>query len=121
MTKYSNPRLRATVENWPLGRHKRGTAVFWIQTDIRRGQRACRITTGAVKKLAYARKVRIVDGDDGRIYIIMLTKPGFIVVDRSDMRFSEEAIFPTIGYGDERSNDPRFAEVMALFDAEVPA
>jgi hypothetical protein len=65
MKTYSNPRLEATIENWPSG-SKRVTAVFSIEIHPNRGQRAVRKITGAAKKLTYATAARIVDGDDGR-------------------------------------------------------
>jgi hypothetical protein len=40
-------------------------ARFWIE-QTPKGERAVRQTNGAAKKLTYARKMRIVDGDDGR-------------------------------------------------------
>jgi hypothetical protein len=65
---------------------------------LKRGQRAIRQTTGAAKKLTYARQVRIVDGDDGRTYIAALTAHGFVSIMRGDMKFQHEGIHP----GDER-------------------
>jgi len=104
MTTYSNPRLRATIENWPNG-GKRCTAVFMIERT-NKGERGVRTTTGAPKKLTYARKARIVDGDDGRTYIAELTMYGFVTIMRGDMKFQEEVI---------HENNPRHAEVLALF------
>jgi hypothetical protein len=75
-TTYSNPRLAARIEDWPIGT-KRTVAVFQVETHPTRGQRATRYTlhpdTGrpnATKKLTYAEKVRIVDGDDLRLFPI---------------------------------------------------
>jgi len=103
---YTNPRLQATIENWPSG-SKRVTATFHIETDPKRGERAVRVTTGKPVKLTYASKVRIVDGDDGRTYIAQLTPAyGHISIMRGDMKYSEEAIFDT---------DPRYPALRALF------
>ena len=102
---YSNPRMRAVIENWPNGGH-RVTATFEIETDPKRGQRGVRTTTGAPKKLTYARQARIVDGDDGRTYIAELTEYGHISVMRGDMKYQAETIHP---------EDPRYAEVLELF------
>jgi hypothetical protein len=117
MHTYSNPRMEAVIENWPSGKH-RVTAVFKIQVHPTHGERATRGTTdprtGLVckpKVLTYARKCRIVDGDDGRTYLLNLTASGHISVFQSNMQYNEEAIFP---------DDPRYAEVRALFDV-VPA
>jgi len=105
MTTYSNPRLHAEIANWPHG-SKRVTAIFDIETG-KGGERAVRTTTGAPKKLTYARKVRIVDGDDGRTYIAQLTMYGFVSVMRGDMKYQHESIHPT---------DPNYNAAMALFD-----
>ena len=104
MTNYSNPRMSATIENWPHG-GKRVTANFTIESD-KRGERAVRITTGAPKKLTYARKMRIVDGDDGRTYIAELSMYGHITIMNGDMKYSKETIF---------NGDPRMPELLALF------
>jgi hypothetical protein len=65
---YSNPRMRAVIPNWPNG-GKRVTATLEIEIVKGRGERAVRTTTGAPKKLTYADRMRIVDGDDGQTYI----------------------------------------------------
>lgn len=110
MTAYSNPRMYALIENWPLGRDRRGTASFEIEQHPTRGERAVRVTTGAPKTLTYARKARIVDGDDGKTYIAELSMYGHINIMRGDMKFSHETVF---------DRDPRHAELMALFATEA--
>jgi len=104
MTEYSNPRLRAVIDNWPIG-SKRCTATFMIERNGK-GERGVRTTVGAPKKLTYARKARIVDGDDGRTYIAELSAYGFVSIMRGDMKFQHEAVFDT---------DPRFRAIMSLF------
>ena len=106
MTAYSNPRMSATIDNWPSG-SQRVTAQFAIEADPKRGERATRTTTGATKKLTFARKMRIVDGDDGRTYIAALTGYGHITIHKGDMKFHEETIF---------EREPRYAELLALFN-----
>lgn len=103
---YSNPRKRATIENWPHG-SKRVTAQFVIEVHPNRGERAVRTTTGAPKKLTFAKQMCIVDGNDGRTYIAALTGYGHITIHRGDMKFNEESFF---------ERDPRYAEIRALFD-----
>jgi hypothetical protein len=103
--KYSNPRMSATIENWPSGRTKRVTARFQIE-QTSRGERAVRITDGAPKKLTFAKMARIVDGDDGRTYIAEFTAYGFISIMRGDMKFQHETIWLT---------DPRYAEIFEFF------
>jgi hypothetical protein len=109
MTIYSNPRKHATIENWPNGRQQRVTAVFTIEIDPKRGERAVRTTTGAPKKLTFAKKMCIVDGDDGRTYIAALTGWGHITIKRGDMKFDHETVF---------ERDPRYPELAALFASE---
>ena len=92
MTEYTNPRMSAVIENWPHG-SQRVTATFSIETDPKRGQRATRTTTGAAKKLTFARQMRIVDGDDGRTYIAALTGYGHITVFKGDMKYRHESVF----------------------------
>jgi hypothetical protein len=117
MKTYSNPRLLARIDNWPMGgaRDNRGTAIFTVESDPKKGERAIRRTidskghNGKPKLLTYAHKVRIVDGDDGKTYIAELTRYGFITIMRGDCRYEEEVI---------HSDNPRHSQVLALF--EVP-
>lgn len=104
---YSNPRTHAVVANYPIGGSKRGDAVFSIEVTTR-GERGVRVTTGKPKTLTYARKARIVDGDNGRTYIIELTSFGFISVMRGDFKYQEETIH-------RESQPERHAEVLKLF------
>lgn len=106
MTTYSNPRMSATIAGWPSGK-KRVTAQFDIECDPKRGERAVRTTTGAPKKLTYASKARIVDGDDGRTYIVELTMYGHVSVMQSNMQYQAETIF---------AQDPRYPEIVSLFN-----
>lgn len=114
MVQYSNPRMEAMIDNWPLGGSKRGRAVFQIKTDPKRGERATRVTRDPVggkfsapKKLTFARKARIVDGDDGRTYIAELS-PNYnhIVIMQGGMQYQSETIFP---------DNERYPELIKLF------
>jgi hypothetical protein len=105
MTTYSNPRTEATVEDWPSGK-RRVTAVFTVERHPKRGERAVRTTTGRPRALNYAPKVRIVDGDDGRIYIAHLTNYGHISIMRGTMDYGHDTVF---------EHEPRYAELAALF------
>jgi hypothetical protein len=113
MTTYSNPRLRAEIFDWPMGRNLRGTAIFTIESKPGKGERGVRVTIcngreSAPKTLTYARKARIVDGDDGKTYIAELSMYGGISFMQSNMKFqSGDTIFP---------RDERYAEIMRLFD-----
>src|ERR1035441_8551481 len=102
---YSNPRMTATIPDWPSG-SKRVTARFEIEQHPKRGERAGRTTTGEPKKLTYAVRARIVDGDDGRTYIAEYSIYGHINIMRGDMKFSQETIHPT---------DPRYPMALELF------
>lgn len=111
-TTYSNPRMEAVITDWPHGAQCT-TATFRIEQGAR-GERGVRVTidpkTGkpsAPKTLTYARKARIVDGDDGRTYIAELTSYGFISIMRGDMKFqAEDAIF---------DRDERHADLLKMF------
>jgi hypothetical protein len=110
---YSNPRLHAVIENWPSGQH-RTTATFTIERHPRRGERGTRTTvnpkTGqpsAPKVLTYARRARIVDGSDGKTYILQ-DHGKMISIMQSNMQFSEgRPIFP---------DHPEYPVLLALFD-----
>lgn len=114
MAVYSNPRLEAVIENWPSGPH-RTTATFRVETTPGRGQRGTRVTidpkTGrpsAVKKLTYAAEVRIVDGDDGKTYIIERSRMyRFISVMQGNMQYQAETVYEGVA---------GYAELAALFE-----
>lgn len=113
MITYSNPRLHAVIDNWPIGT-RRTTATFSVETHPTRGERGTRFTidpkTGrqsATKVLTYSGQVRIVDGDDGKTYFLELSVWGHVSVMKSNMQFQEETIHPQDG--------ERFLEIKALF------
>lgn len=102
---YSNPRMEATINDWPSG-SRRVVARFTVEQDPKRGERVTRVTDGAPKKLTFAQLARIVDGSDGRTYIAEFTEYGFISIMRGDMKIQHEAIF---------QKDPRYAMALELF------
>jgi hypothetical protein len=109
MTNYSNPRMAAAIDGWPSG-SRRVQATFYIETDRKRGERAVRVTTGAPVKLTFAKRMRIVDGDDGRTYIVRDHGGGMVSVCKGDMKYQHElAHFPSL----------RHAELIKLVD-ETP-
>jgi hypothetical protein len=116
MIKFTNPRLEAVIENWPLGGSKRGTAVFKVEQTISKGMRVSRTTTGKPKPTTYSDQMRIVDGDNGKTYILSLsTKYGMsITVKSSDMQ--HDASREEIG-GDHyvTPTDPNWGELFFLF------
>ncbi len=106
---YTNPRKEAVIEDWPYG-NKRVTCTFFIETKGDK-ERAVRVTTRPTgghnkpKKLTYAKQVLIVDGDDGKTYI--LNDNGFaITVTQSNMKYQEEFII---------ESDARYANLNAMF------
>lgn len=115
MTVYSNPRMSATIENWPSGSY-RVTANFTIEQHEKRGERAVRTTIDpwskrprSPKQLTYAKKARLVDGDDGRLYIAELRPySGAIAFIRGTMDYYAEDAIP--------ETDPRHAELLKLFE-----
>ena len=86
---YSNPRLHAEFPDWPLGGLRRGLCVFDVQHVPGKGYRFSRVTTGKPKFDTYGGKAAIVDGDDGRTYLLQANIYG-IKVSRSDFMNSEE-------------------------------
>lgn len=116
MVNYSNPRFEAVITDWPSGA-KRTTATFGVESHPGRGERGTRITLdprtrkpGAKKVLSYARKVRIVDGDDGRTYFIELTIYDSISVMMGTMQHQAESVSDT---------DPRYGEMRKLFEDQA--
>lgn len=109
MTNYSNPRMSAEIPNWPSG-GKRVTARFLIEVT-NKGERAVRKTTGRPYKLTYAKRMRIVDGDDGRTYIVRAHGHGMVSIMRGDMTHQHEIT---------HHPDPRYTELMELFKPQEP-
>lgn len=93
---FSNPRLKAVIEDYPLGGNKRGQCTFEIEFKPGKGYRAVRTTTGKPKLHTYGGKAVIVDGDDGKTYILQHTNyGGFINISRWDfMNADPGACFP---------------------------
>lgn len=115
MITFSNPRVEAVIENYPLGGSKRGPMKFWFERHPKRGQRICRQSTGKVKTATFALMGAIVDGSDGKTYVIQCNYSGFITVYASDFMCA-----PVIE--DKRGHlghtafpdDSRFDELMTL-------
>ncbi len=117
MVVFSNPRLRAEIQDYPLGGSKRGLCVFEAKSNLKTGWRVGRTTTGATKWDTYARLVAIVDGDDGRTYILKATNYGFISIAGSDFRDPAKNVLGddrTSGFGSCFQDGARFEELMAL-------
>lgn len=72
----------------------------------RRTENKSRTGWNAPKYTTYATKARIVDGDDGRTYIIK-DVGSHISVMRGDMKLSAGNVWPS---------DPQYRDVLSLFD-----
>ena len=101
--KFSNPRLTATFAEWPSSKNG---CVFTIESKPGKGVRCGRTTTGATKYSNYGQKMAIVDGDDGKTYILQYNFANFITVFRYDFK-SEAAFF---------QHDAEYNEIMDLIN-----
>jgi hypothetical protein len=108
---FSNPRLHAEFTDWPLGGAKRGLCVFHIEHNPKRGYRFTRVTTGKPKTCTYGREGAIVDGSDGKTYLIQRAGSfNFISIYRHDFM---SASFGTNG---DHSIFPENTELFAIMD-----
>ena len=119
MPTYSNPRTEAEFDDWPFGR-QRCRCRFVVETDKRGRQRVARTTENKTrtgwnkpKRTTYAERFVIVDGDDGKTYLLSYhTDYGEAVgVCMSDVQHTA---------GGFRPEDSEFAEFKALIFG-VPA
>lgn len=69
MVTFSNPRLEAHFTDWPSGKN-RVPCTFTLEYNARKGWRFVRQTTGKPKTATFGGKGAIVDGSDGRTYLI---------------------------------------------------
>jgi len=70
MITFSNPRLVAEFSDWPLVGNKRGQCKFWMEWKKGKGHRFVRQTSGKPKTTTYGGNGVIVDGSDGRTYLV---------------------------------------------------
>jgi hypothetical protein len=116
MVTFTNPRLVAEFNDWPMGGNKRGYCVFKIEHNSKRGYRHTRQTTGKLKTATFGGKGAIVDGDDGRTYLIQFAGLyDFINVWKSDfpIKVAGEQVTGKAGGGIFRE-DARYEELKAL-------
>ena len=109
----SNPRKEEIIPDWPLGRRQRGDATFIHEIHPTRGERIGRITPykggmGKTKYTTYADVIRLVDGSDGKTYLLSFSS-GFIQVSSCNMKHSEFSIF---------EGDDNFEEYRKMLFAE---
>ncbi len=106
---FSNPRTLAEFNDWPLGGNKRGRCVFKVERN-KRGYRVSRQTTGKPKFDTYGGLVAIVDGSNGKTYILQVATPfKFIKISRSDFMNAAEA-----NGGSVHETDPDYQPLMEL-------
>ena len=119
MTKLTNPRLHAEFTDWPLGGSKRGKCVFSVEHNPKKGYRFTRVTTGKPKVSTYGCEAAIVEGDDGKTYLIQRhTSYGFISISRSDFMTADI----TGGSAFHSTTPELFSELDALIgQANTPA
>ena len=114
-TKLSNPRRDAVLGDWPSGR-VRVNCRFWIESDPKRGERVCRQIEDKngrfckPKRKTYCTRACIVDGDDGRTYLLEQARFGFITIASHDMKYDVETIH-------EDDNPSYYAELSGLLGA----
>ncbi len=99
--KFSNPRTTAVFENWPFGGAQRCRMEFKIECHPKRGERCLRWSTSAhgrvskPKKSTYSTMCRIVDGDDGKTYILEYHQhSGMVSIRESNLKFSTATFYP---------------------------
>jgi hypothetical protein len=101
----------SSLRQWPTWGSKRVEARFYVERHATRGDRAVRVTTGAPKKLTYAWAVRIVDGDDGKTYILEYSAPyRHVTVMQSNMKYQHEVI---------HDSNPRYEALLDLLKGNV--
>jgi len=107
MIRFTNPRLEATFDDWPMGGTKRGSCTFTVEHNAKRGWRFVRQTTfngrtAKPKTATYGGKAAIVDGEDGRTYLIQFAGQfDFIKISAHDFKDAhadkierESGVFP---------------------------
>lgn len=110
-SQFSNPRKSAIIDGWPSGR-MRVQAKFEVEGDPKKGERVSRTTqtkdlTGwnAPHRTTYSNQFVIVDGDDGKTYLLGDVGGG-IVIWAADMKHTVEYVW---------ASDPRYPEFLPLF------
>lgn len=116
MIKFSNPRRRAEFTDWPNG-SKRVNCVFDMEFKLGKGWRFTRTTTGKPKTTTYGREGCVVDGEDGKTYLIQRAGQfNFINIFRSDFMAAhfgvngDNCVFPD-------NNPELYAELDSLIEA----
>ena len=95
----SNFRKSDSIENWPIGRQQRATAVFTHEAN-KRGQRILRTTTGKPKASNYYTLICLADGSDGKTHLVGFSEYGLHVMS-ADMQHSDFSLYHDMGDGQE--------------------
>ncbi len=117
---FCNPRRAATFTDWPLGGNRRGDCVFQVHADAKRGERVSRTTTGKPKYTNYGTKCAVVDGSNGRTYVLQLSTdygPSVRVICSDLMYDATKDLGRDSSYF--RENDPEFSDLVNLVFAAV--
>lgn len=111
--KLSNPRLLVEIPDYPLGGDKRGLCVFAVHRHKKKGYRVSKQTFGKPKYTTYSGQCCIVDGEDGRTYILSNSKfGGMVSVWRSDFKMASD-VCPN-GTAHESSDPELYADYLKL-------
>lgn len=116
--KFSNPRMTAEFTDWPLGGDRRGTCVFVVESHPKKGQRIARTTTGKPKYTTYAQQARIVDGDDGRTYLLFWSTQYSSAVRVCSSDCQHDASFPDLPSYIPEGHE-RYKEIVALITSTI--
>ncbi len=113
---YTNPRTYAAFPDWPYGRKTRTLCTFTVEivgAFAGRRERISKVTvnprTGRenkAKKTTFAPQVRIVDGSDGKTYILQKSNYSMVLYIKKSDFFDFESIHP---------EDERYDSVRKLF------
>lgn len=113
---FHNPRLRAEIPDWPMGGSRRATCTFAVEHKPGKGWRFTKQTTGKPKTTTYAGKGCIVDGDDGKTYLLQHAGQfDFITIRSSDLLCADPSVLGhdhTTQHGEE----DRFNTLMDLIE-----
>lgn len=95
---FSNARKVAEFSDWPIGGSNRGQCKFAVEDGGKRGERVSRTTTDKhgrwckPKYTTYSDKAAIVDGSDGKTYILSLSPHyGMVSIHRHDFMSAERS------------------------------
>ena len=117
---FSNPRVEATIENWPVGGHNKASAHFIVeQRSLKGGAHASRVARrtrkpngrwGNPKRTTYGRATTIVDGSDERTYVLQIMANDMIHLWLATLNQSQ--------YLHKRDDPERFAALVRMMICE---